>query len=69
VWTAWAVWAGGAALMAALGPSPAWLAGEYVGDGGTELTTAARWTLWAGQCALWPAALCWYTRRALYHRR
>jgi hypothetical protein len=62
-------WAAGAVLMAALGPSPCWLAGEFVGHGGSDLTAAQRWLLWVAQCTLWPAALCWLARRALYDTR
>lgn len=65
----WWVWAVGAALMAALGPSPRWLAADFVEEGGGELPAWKRWTLWSAQIALWPAALCWHARQAMYRPR
>ncbi|MEV6399970.1 hypothetical protein AB0M39_35150 [Streptomyces sp. NPDC051907] len=64
----WWVWLAGAVLMAALGPSPRWLAAEFMEEGGGDLREWKRWAMWGAQAALWPAALCWYARQAMYER-
>lgn len=60
------VWGAGAVLMAALGPSPCWLSQTFMEEGGGDLHPVKRWALWSAQTVLWPVALCWYARQALY---
>ena len=60
------LWLAGAVLMAALGPSPRWLAAAFQETGGRDLRPSKMWTLWSAQIALWPVALCWFAREAMY---
>ena len=62
------IWLTGAVLMAALGPSPAWLATGFQETGGRDLSRPKRWTLWGAMVAGWPAALVWFARDAMYGR-
>lgn len=62
------IWLTGAVLMAALGPSPAWLAAGFQETGGRDLPEHKRWTLWGVMVAAWPAALVWFARDAMYGR-
>lgn len=60
------VWLTGAVLMAALGPSPRWLAAGFQTTGGRDLDARRRWALWGAQVAVWPAALVYFAREAMY---
>lgn len=62
------VWLAGAVLMAALGPSPRWLAAGFQMTGGRDLDQLNRWLLWTCMVLLWPAALVWFARDAMYGR-
>lgn len=61
-----AVWAVGAVLMVAFGPGPCRLAAQFMEADGGELHAVKRWVLWAGQAVLWPLALVWHARQAMY---
>lgn len=60
------IWGAGAALMAALGPSPRWLNSRFMHEGGRELPRWETRALWLLQAVFWPAALCLYARLRLY---
>jgi hypothetical protein len=62
------VWLTGAILMAALGPSPRWLAAGFQMTGGRDLDQHRRWLVWGAMVVLWPAALVWFARDAMYGR-
>lgn len=64
----WAVWlyALGAVLAAALGPSPWWLAAEMETEDRRPLPLPQAWGLWAAGVALWPVAAVALVRRRLY---
>lgn len=66
--TAFWIWLAGAVLMAALGPSPRWLAAGFQMTGGRDLDPVRRWALWGAQTVLWPAALVYYARDRMYGR-
>lgn len=60
------IWLIGAVLMAALGPSPRWLAAGFQMTGGRDLDQLNRWLLWGVMVAVWPAALVYFARDAMY---
>lgn len=62
------VWLTGAVLMAAFGPPPRWLAAGFQMTGGRDLDLLNRWLLWWVMVVLWPAALVWFARDAMYGR-
>lgn len=62
------IWLTGAVLMAALGPSPRWLAAGFQETGGRDLPPHKAWTLWGVMVAVWPGALVWFARDAMYGR-